>query len=560
MTIQFAKAKGRFRTIITDGIDPDETPDIVLLSGTVTLTPNVPYLIDESDPDGDFYGSSPFIAEVRDGILSTPGQPVGYLWVVATDSPDINPVDWKYNVTFNLKTPDGRQIVIPAITVVAPTGEELNLSRLIPAANSPAIGTAVAEAAALRAEAALAASVRSVNDTLPDDAGNVDVVASAPPTGWSASTLSDSVQQLLTKANTSLQQSDLTTINTAISGKADAAATTTALAGKAATSHTHTASQITDGSATWTIVTRAISAGTGLTGGGSFAADRSIALNAASIASLAKADTAVQPATLTSGLAAKADASAVATSLAAKADLVGGVIATSQLPALAINDIFPVTSQAQMLALTAQRGDMAIRSDTSTTWVLATDDPTTLANWKVLPTPSGSAITSINGQTSGAIVLGKADIGLGNVDNTSDLNKPVSTATTTALGLKVDISAFGNTTVLSKNSSGVLAGLTYATAATASAIPLRGTSGQLTVPTTPTNASDATSKSYTDTQDALKAPLASPAFTGTPTGITATHVGAIAAPGTPKIMTSITSAAYAALATKDATTVYLIVG
>jgi hypothetical protein len=38
----------------------------------------------------------------------------------------------------------------------------------------------------------------------------------------------------------------------------------------------------------------------------------------------------------------------------------------------------------------------------------------------------------------------KADIGLGNVDNTSDLNKPISTATQTALNTKansVDVSA-----------------------------------------------------------------------------------------------------------------------
>jgi hypothetical protein len=42
--------------------------------------------------------------------------------------------------------------------------------------------------------------------------------------------------------------------------------------------------------------TRSVVAGVGLTGGGSFAADRSISLNAASQASLVKADTAVQPA------------------------------------------------------------------------------------------------------------------------------------------------------------------------------------------------------------------------------------------------------------------------
>ena len=42
------------------------------------------------------------------------------------------------------------------------------------------------------------------------------------------------------------------------------------------------------------------------------------------------------------------------------------------------------------------------------------------------------AVTSVAGKT-GAVTLVKADVGLGNVDNTSDLNKPISTATQTAL-------------------------------------------------------------------------------------------------------------------------------
>lgn len=66
---------------------------------------------------------------------------------------------------------------------------------------------------------------------------------------------------------------------------------------------------------------RKLTAGTGLTGGGDFAADRTVALNAASIASLAKADTAVQPpaianfatnAELTAGLGTKLDTDAQA--------------------------------------------------------------------------------------------------------------------------------------------------------------------------------------------------------------------------------------------------------
>ena len=46
-------------------------------------------------------------------------------------------------------------------------------------------------------------------------------------------------------------------------------------------------------------------------------------------------------------------------------------------------------------------------------------------------------VTSVNGKT-GAVTLAKTDLGLDNVDNTSDLDKPVSTATQTALDGKVD--------------------------------------------------------------------------------------------------------------------------
>ncbi len=47
----------------------------------------------------------------------------------------------------------------------------------------------------------------------------------------------------------------------------------------------------------------------------------------------------------------------------------------------------------------------------------------------------GGSVVSVNGQT-GVVTLAKADIGLGNVDNTSDANKPISTATQTALNTK----------------------------------------------------------------------------------------------------------------------------
>ncbi len=49
-----------------------------------------------------------------------------------------------------------------------------------------------------------------------------------------------------------------------------------------------------------------------------------------------------------------------------------------------------------------------------------------------------SAVQSVNGKTGNSVTIVKGDVGLGNVDNTSDLDKPISTATQTALNLKAD--------------------------------------------------------------------------------------------------------------------------
>ena len=124
------------------------------------------------------------------------------------------------------------------------------------------------------------------------------------------------------------------------------------------------------------------------------------------------------------------------TTLDAKADLVSGVIPTSQLPALAVTEFLgTVSSQTAMLALTGQKGDWCNRTDVSSTFIITGTDPTQLSNWTELDYPAAD-VTSVNTQT-GAVVLSASDIGLGNVDNTSDLNKPISTATQTALNGKL---------------------------------------------------------------------------------------------------------------------------
>ena len=55
------------------------------------------------------------------------------------------------------------------------------------------------------------------------------------------------------------------------------------------------------------------------------------------------------------------------------------------------------------------------------------------------PTLQNSTVKSVNAQT-GDIIIDKAAINLGNVDNTTDLNKPISTLTSVALNNKADLS------------------------------------------------------------------------------------------------------------------------
>lgn len=85
-----------------------------------------------------------------------------------------------------------------------------------------------------------------------------------------------------------------------------------------------------------------------------------------------------------------------------------GKISDSVLPPLAIGETFVVSSEADMLALTAQIGDICVRTDISKTYIkLNNNNPSTMADWQLFYT-SGEVI-SVNGET-GAVVLDADDI------------------------------------------------------------------------------------------------------------------------------------------------------
>lgn len=104
-----------------------------------------------------------------------------------------------------------------------------------------------------------------------------------------------------------------------------------------------------------------------------------------------------------------ADVTGLQTALDGKADLVGGVLPTSQLPALAVTEYLgTVADQAAMLASSGQKGDWVTRADTGSTWIITGDDPTQLAGWTELSYPA-APVTSVNSQT-GSVALALADL------------------------------------------------------------------------------------------------------------------------------------------------------
>ena len=84
-----------------------------------------------------------------------------------------------------------------------------------------------------------------------------------------------------------------------------------------------------------------------------------------------------------------------------------GKLNPSIMPPITLTEPFVVDSEAEMLELDAQTGDIAIRTDESKSYILRANDPSVLANWQELL--SGAGVLSINGK-SGVVVLTTDDI------------------------------------------------------------------------------------------------------------------------------------------------------
>lgn len=89
-----------------------------------------------------------------------------------------------------------------------------------------------------------------------------------------------------------------------------------------------------------------------------------------------------------------------------------GKIADSVLPPLAITEPYAVNDEAEMLALDAQKGDVAIRADEGKSYILKQTPASDRTNWLELKSPE-CKVLSVNGKI-GTVVLTTTDIEEGN--------------------------------------------------------------------------------------------------------------------------------------------------
>jgi len=172
-------------------------------------------------------------------------------------------------------------------------------------------------------------------------------------------------------------------------------------------------------------------------------------LSSAVATSLGKADTALQSGAAISAISGLQTALDGKQASGSYATLESGKVPSSQLPSY-VDDVIEAVNFAALPA-TGETGKIYVTIDTNKTYrwsgsayveisaspgsTDAVPEGSTNKYYTDARAAAASPVQSVAGKT-GTVTLTKSDVGLGNCDNTSDANKPVSSATQTALDAK----------------------------------------------------------------------------------------------------------------------------
>jgi hypothetical protein len=161
-----------------------------------------------------------------------------------------------------------------------------------------------------------------------------------------------------------------------------------------------------------------------------------------------------------------------------------GKVPAAELPDISITSTQVVANQAAMLALTAEVGDVAVRTDVNKTFILTASPPSTLANWQELLTPTDSVL-SVDGLT-GAVDLSGVYLALAGGTMTGAIamgtNKITGLGTPTSAQDATTKTYVDNLVVAPSNLTGVITSVGAAT----SIASQTGTGTKFVVDTSPT--------------------------------------------------------------------------